>query len=89
MAGYFTGVATQLGIPIWLLVVILVWTAVWKLIALWKSARSGHVVWFVIIAIVNSVGILPILYIYVFSKLGKEVNKNKKSKRTNKKSKKR
>jgi hypothetical protein len=69
MAGYFTALATQLGISIWLLCALLAWSLVWKLLALWKSARKGSVVWFVVFALVNTVGILPILYIFVFSKM--------------------
>ena len=45
------------------IVVIMIWDAVWKLIALWKSARNNHLAWFVLIAIINTVGILPIVYI--------------------------
>ena len=50
----------------WLLpiiIVLFVWDAVWKLIALWKSARNNHMAWFICIAIFNTVGILPIIYI--------------------------
>jgi hypothetical protein len=36
--------------------------------ALWKSAREGSKVWFVVLLVVNTVGILDILYLYVFSK---------------------
>jgi hypothetical protein len=67
---YFQAIASQLGMPIWLLAIIFVWVAVWKLIALWKSARKGHVVWFILLAIINTMGVLEILYIFVFSKLG-------------------
>ena len=45
------------------IVVLSIWDAVWKLIALWKSARNNHLAWFICIAIINSVGILPIIYI--------------------------
>lgn len=55
----------------WLLTVIIIWIIVWKLLALWKSARNNHVAWFIILAIFNTVGILEILYIYVFAKLMK------------------
>lgn len=72
---YFNLIASQLGINIWILIIILVWEAIWKLIALWKSARNKHLVWFIVIALVNSIGIIPILYIYVFSK-HKKSNKN-------------
>ncbi len=80
-----TGIATQAGIAMWLLVIILIWTLVWKLLALWKSARNTHVAWFIILAIFNTVGILPILYIYVFSKMDlkpkKKITKKKKTKK--------
>lgn len=46
-----------------LIVILSIWDAVWKLIALWKSARNNHLAWFICIAIINSVGILPIVYI--------------------------
>ncbi|NCT13640.1 MAG: hypothetical protein COW67_13270 [Flavobacteriales bacterium CG18_big_fil_WC_8_21_14_2_50_32_9] len=46
-----------------IIIVLAVWEAIWKLIALWKSARNKHLIWFVCIAIFNTVGILPIIYI--------------------------
>ncbi len=52
-----------------ILVVILVWAMVWKLLGMWKSARKGSWIWFIVLALTNTVGILPILYIYVFSKI--------------------
>jgi len=51
-----------------LLFVVLVWSLVWKGMALWKSAKEGSKVWFVVLLLVNTVGILDILYLYVFSK---------------------
>lgn len=54
--------------PWWpLIVVAVVWEAVWKGIALWRAARNGHMVWYIFIFIINSVGILPIVYIFGFS----------------------
>lgn len=57
-----------------LFIVLAAWSLVWKGIALWKSARAGSKIWFVILLIANTVGILEILYIYVFSKMGKKEN---------------
>jgi hypothetical protein len=45
-----------------------IWSLVWKGLALWKAARNGSKPWFVVLLIVNTLGILEILYIYVFSK---------------------
>lgn len=58
---------------IMLLPLIIVWTLVWKGLALWKSARNGNKAWFVILLIVNTMGILEILYLYVFGKEKKVV----------------
>ena len=69
---YFSELASQLGISLWLLIVILLWSLAWKLLAFWKSARRKHVGWFLVFAIVNTIGILEILYIYVFSDMMKK-----------------
>ncbi|MFA6547694.1 MAG: DUF5652 family protein [Candidatus Magasanikbacteria bacterium] len=45
-----------------------VWLFYWKGRALWLAARKGNVAWFVVLLLVNTVGILEILYIYIFSK---------------------
>jgi len=49
-------------------VVLAIWDGVWKLIAMWKSARHDQLAWFICLAIFNTVGILPILYILCFQK---------------------
>ena len=48
-------------IPI--IIVLSIWDAVWRFIALWKAARANHLAWFICIAIFNTIGILPIIYI--------------------------
>lgn len=45
---------------------LVVWEGVWKAIALWKAARNRQLAWFVIMAIVNTVGLLEIAYIFLF-----------------------
>ena len=54
-----------------ILVILLIWTLPWKGYALWKAARNKSPWWFVILLIVNTAGILEILYIFIFSKMGK------------------
>lgn len=39
-----------------------------KGMALWKSAKLGQKYWFVALLLINSVGILPIIYLLLFSK---------------------
>ncbi len=76
---YLNNLTDQLGVSLWLFIVILIWSIVWKLLALWKSAKKNHVAWFIVIALVNSVGILPILYIYIFSDINYKKKKVKKA----------
>ena len=47
--------------PIIMLVVL--WDFVWKVIALWKAGRNNELAWFVCIAVFNTVGLLPIIYL--------------------------
>lgn len=50
------------------LVLAVIWTIPWKAVALWKAARRGQKVWFVLLLILNTLAILEILYIFIFSK---------------------
>ena len=54
----------------WIIMAVLVWSLPWKGAALWKSARKAHLGWFIILIIINTLGILEILYIFVFSEWG-------------------
>ena len=51
-----------------ILAVLIIWSLIWKGVALWKAARNSHTAWYVIMLIVNTVGILEIIYIFGFSK---------------------
>ena len=56
---------------IWSLLIPLaiVWSMAWKGIALWRAGRNSHLVWFLVMFIINTVGILEIIYIFAFSHL--------------------
>lgn len=45
------------------IVIASIWEMVWKGIALWRAARNEHKGWYIAILIVNSLGILSIIYI--------------------------
>lgn len=47
--------------------------------ALWKAARKGQTIWFVALLLVNSMGILPLVYI-LFNQDQKEAPKKAKKK---------
>lgn len=42
---------------------LMVWSLFWKGLALWRSAAKGERVWFVFLFIVNTLGILDIIYL--------------------------
>jgi hypothetical protein len=48
--------------------VLIIWDLVWRGIALWRASKNNHLVWFICLLIFNTVGILPIIYIFGFSK---------------------
>ncbi len=51
-----------------LLLIGIVWSVAWKGVALWKSARHNQLAWFIALLIINTVGILEIVYISFFQK---------------------
>ncbi|KKR21442.1 MAG: hypothetical protein UT48_C0008G0019 [Parcubacteria group bacterium GW2011_GWE2_39_37] len=51
----------------WVGLVLYLWTLPWKGWALWKSAQKKEKIWFIAMLLINTIGILEILYIYVFS----------------------
>lgn len=65
---------TAVTTPEWLsalmpvIVILGLWSAVWKAIALYKAGGKKDLAWFIVLFIVNTLGILEIFYIFVFSK---------------------
>lgn len=57
--------------PSFLLIVTLVWALAWKGVSLWKAARNGQKYWFIALLIVNTVGLLEIIYLAFFQKKNK------------------
>jgi len=47
---------------------LVVWTMVWKGLALWGSAKNGHKIWFIALLILNTAGLLEIVYYFFFRK---------------------
>lgn len=53
-----------------LLGVLIIWSLIWKGLALWRAARTGDTWWYVILLVVNTLGILEIIYLYAIRKEG-------------------
>lgn len=58
----FEGIGVSLAI---IIVLIVIWSVFWKALALWKAARKGEKIWFIILLIVNTCGILQIIYLLI------------------------
>ena len=56
------------------ILVLSLWDTVWKVVGMWKSARRNQLVWFICIALFNTLGVLPIVYLIL--------NKNKQAETT-------
>ncbi len=50
------------------LILLIAWTLAWKGWALWKAARLNHRVWFIVLLLVSTLGILEIIYIFAVAK---------------------
>ena len=48
---------------VWLLIILSLWAIPWKAMALWRSARKGQVGWFILLMLVNTLGVLEIIYL--------------------------
>jgi methionyl-tRNA synthetase len=53
---------------LFLLLLTILWILPWKLFALWTAAKKDQKVWFIILLIVNTLGILEIIYIFAVAK---------------------
>lgn len=50
------------------MILVAIWEAVWKIIAMWKCGRHDQLAWYICIAIFNTAGILPIVYLLWFQR---------------------
>ena len=66
--GYGVGVplfTPMLGVAF---IALVLWSFVWKGLALWRAAKRGEKIWFVVFLIVNTAGILEIIYLFLVTK---------------------
>lgn len=48
-----------------LIFLITIWSLIWKGLALWRAAQRKQLAWFVVMLIINSAGLIPILYLLI------------------------
>jgi len=49
-------------------ILLTIWSIIWKGIALWKASKNSSLPWFIAMLILNTMGILEIIYVFYFSK---------------------
>ena len=65
--GFNTPFLTIVPGPI--LALALLWSIFWKGLALWHSAQRGQYWWFVVLLLINTIGILEIVYLFAIAKV--------------------
>jgi methionyl-tRNA synthetase len=55
---------------VWIVLALLAWSLIWKGLALWRAARQADKPWFIALLILNTLGLLEIFYLLVFSRRG-------------------
>ena len=59
-----------------LIIVLSVWEAIWTLLGLWFAARQNQKIWFLLMGILQVVGIIEIIYLATQTKFFKNLNLN-------------
>lgn len=49
-------------------VLLALWEITWKGMALWRASKRGSKTWFVVMLVINTAGILPIIYLLLTNK---------------------
>ena len=52
----------------WVLTLLVIWSIAWKAAATWHAARNNQLAWFIALFIINTAGILEIIYLLFFRK---------------------
>ena len=48
----------------WVILIITAWSIFWKGMGLWRAARNNHKWWFLAILVLNTLGILEMIYVF-------------------------
>lgn len=59
---------------------LILWEAIWKGFALWRAGRRNQPAWFFLLFVLNTAGILPIVYLLISRDKTKKLTVQKKKK---------
>lgn len=57
----------QLPVPPFVLIVLYIWSLAAKGLALWRAANLGQRNWFIAILVLNTIGIVELVYLFKFA----------------------
>jgi len=63
--------------PLWVIIIfasLILWDTIWRGFALWTAAKYQQKGWFIALLLINSIGILPIIYLLAFKPKRKSQN---------------
>jgi hypothetical protein len=69
MSQMMGGYAPGFGFDGTFFLLIVAWSLFWKALALWHSARRGQPYWFAAMLLINTAGILEIVYLFAVAKV--------------------
>lgn len=50
---------------LWIFILLALWEIIWKGLALWRAAKLNQKYWFIALILINTVGVLPIIYLLI------------------------
>ena len=66
MVWYLNQIYQSPGYVTLTLIALIAWTMIWKGIALWHAGKHNQKGWFVVMFLLNTAGLLPIIYLLGF-----------------------
>lgn len=58
----------------WLIALLVAWSLAWKGWALWRAARLKQLGWYIVLLLVNLLGVLEIIYIVITNRKYKDLS---------------
>lgn len=68
MIEQFDTLSNLIGIDPLFIILAIIWTLIWKGFALWRAAELRQKYWFVVLLLINTLGILEIIYLFYIAR---------------------
>lgn len=58
-----------------IVLLVIVWSYLWKCLAFWKAARRGHLGWYLVLALAPPFGLVEMIYVFWVAPRAPEIGK--------------